>query len=164
MSFRSFSLALALFFAAALLLRAQSSPTATPTESEETQYDAWLNEQGGSLPKDLHDAKAVDFHVFAVLPPCLNPKEVAAQNGDALNDLGRLYQHGCGVDQDFEQAMKWYQKAAATGNAKAMKHIGFFYQNGYGVPKDSDQADLWYRKAAMAAGVDEAVIYEKIGP
>ena len=47
-------------------------------------------------------------------------KEKADQGfADAQSGLGYMYQEGQGVEQDFKEALKWYQKAADQGYAAA---------------------------------------------
>jgi hypothetical protein len=55
---------------------------------------------------------------------------------------------GKGPTQDYEQAMRWYRKAADMGSAKAMIHVGELYDSGHGVPADYSEAMRWFRKAA----------------
>jgi TPR repeat protein len=45
----------------------------------------------------------------------------AAEHGsiDAQYELGMLYESGCGLDKNDEQALFWYRKAATAGNALA---------------------------------------------
>ena len=38
----------------------------------------------------------------------------------AMNNTAFLYEHGLGVTQDYAEAKRWYQKAAAAGNSQAM--------------------------------------------
>jgi TPR repeat protein len=54
-----------------------------------------------------------------------------------------------GKAPDYEEAMRWYLKAAeGTNNAMAQNNIGRAYLAGEGVPKDAAAAARWYRKAA----------------
>jgi TPR repeat protein len=53
-----------------------------------------------------------------------------------------------GVQQDYAEAMKWFQKAADQGNAIAEADVGVMYDNGQGVQRDYAEAMKWYRKAA----------------
>ena len=41
-----------------------------------------------------------------------------------------MYDEGDGVPQDFEEAAKWYRKAAEQGNAKAQCSLGLMYASG----------------------------------
>ena len=49
---------------------------------------------------------------------------------------------------DYEGAMKWYQKAAAQGYAQAEYNIGILYFYGVGVERDEAKAREWWEKAA----------------
>lgn len=52
------------------------------------------------------------------------------------------------MDQDYNQAVYWYRKAAEQGKATGELLLGYCYEEGYGVPKDINQAIEWYSKAA----------------
>jgi TPR repeat protein len=91
----------------------------------------------------------------AVLVPVdsLTPFEktkARAENGDAKaqSDLAWMYWTGHGVQEDYQKALEWYQKAAVQGNRDAQTVLGLMYQNGEGVAKDDVEAAKWYRKAA----------------
>ena len=73
----------------------------------------------------------------------------SAQNGDASAQLqlGHLFE-GKGIDQDFQQAFKWFQKAAKQGLAEAQWICGMNYRSGRGVAKDDHEAFKWISKAA----------------
>ncbi|MDE7413285.1 MAG: sel1 repeat family protein [Muribaculaceae bacterium] len=62
--------------------------------------------------------------------------------------IGVMYAIGYGVTKDYQEALKWYRKAAEQGFAEAMCNLGVTYQNGDGVAKDYKEAVKWYRKAA----------------
>jgi uncharacterized protein len=69
-----------------------------------------------------------------------------------MNSIGVMYQKGQGVAVDYQEAMRWFQQAAAGGNGTAMYNIGVAYQKGMGVQRDPDEAAKWFAKAT-AAGV-----------
>jgi len=98
-----------------------------------------------------------------------------AGDPDAQYRLGQLYLGGgVSILQDFEEAAKWYRKAADQGHAEAAKsldssyaealkrcrkaaeqgdaeaqnNLGKCYAEGEVVPQDFVQAVKWYRKAA----------------
>lgn len=81
-----------------------------------------------------------------------------ANNGDieAMHNLGMAYEFGedeeflgvLGIEKDFEEAVKWYRKAAEQGYASAQKDLGDCYYFGQGVDVDNVEAVKWYRKAA----------------
>jgi len=80
----------------------------------------------------------------------------SAESGeaDAEYNLGNAYFLGNGVQQDWVQAVKWYQKAADRGNADAEYSLGKVCAYGYGVQQDWVQAVKWYQKAAVQGNAD----------
>jgi TPR repeat protein len=82
----------------------------------------------------------------------------AAEQGDpdAQNALGRMYEHGEGVAQNFALATKWYKLAAehvpdygAAGQGR--NNLGMLYLEGHGVSKDYVQAYIWFRLSGLEA-------------
>jgi hypothetical protein len=76
-------------------------------------------------------------------------------------DVARfLYQAGrvAEAQQDYAEARRWYEKAAAAGETAAMTNLGLLYNAGHGVPQDYAAARSWYEKAA-ATGNAEAMLY-----
>ena len=73
-----------------------------------------------------------------------------ANKGDANAqfNLGRCYDKGVGVEQDYNEATKWFTKAAEQGNVKAQGILGFMFNEGQGVTQDYKEAMKWYKKAA----------------
>jgi TPR repeat protein len=69
-------------------------------------------------------------------------------NAKAQLVLGRGFQDGKGVEQNFKQAAVWYRKSADQGNAEAMYNLAHLYTKGAGVAQDDQLALAWYRKAA----------------
>ena len=59
-----------------------------------------------------------------------------------------MYREGLGVDQDYTQAVKWFQKSAEQGNASAQSALGDLYYDGHGVIQDHGQALKWFQEAA----------------
>ena len=39
-----------------------------------------------------------------------------------------MYEDGNGVDQNFEETIKWYRKAAEQGDAAAQNNLGHIYR------------------------------------
>ncbi|MBV8549910.1 MAG: toll/interleukin-1 receptor domain-containing protein [Acidobacteriaceae bacterium] len=80
-------------------------------------------------------------------PSGINVASVPEQNSVDLNARGDLYRLGQDVPQDYAEARKWYESAAAAGNAQAMNNLGWLYQKGHGVKQDYAQARRWYEEA-----------------
>ena len=73
-----------------------------------------------------------------------------AEAGDAAAqyELGKAYFSGSGVEQNYEEALAWYTKAAEQGNTDARYGLGEIYHKGDGADKDDEQALKYYRLAA----------------
>lgn len=75
---------------------------------------------------------------------------LAQTNENNVYDMvrrGYAYEHGThGVEQDKNEALKWYQKAADKGDSYAMFALGNEYASGEN--QDKEKALMWYRKAA----------------
>lgn len=73
-----------------------------------------------------------------------------AQSSDCLaeNILGLMYDYGQGIKQSYEEAIKWYRKAAEQGFAQAQCNLGLMYKSGTSVTQSSEEAIKWFRKAA----------------
>ena len=50
---------------------------------------------------------------------------------------------------DYQEASKWYRKAAEQGNSSAQVNLGAMYAEGRGVAQDFQEALAWYREAAQ---------------
>ena len=69
-----------------------------------------------------------------------------AEQGDAVaqDHVAYLYMSGLGVEQNYNEALKWLEKAVSQGNASAQNHLGIMYHNGTGVACDLHKAgELW---------------------
>ena len=69
-----------------------------------------------------------------------------------------MYHAGKGEKQNYEEAAKWYRKAAEQGYSKAQCQLGSKYASGKGVEKDFEEAAKWFRLAAER-GSAEAQLY-----
>jgi TPR repeat protein len=80
-----------------------------------------------------------------------------AQQGVAMAQhfLGWHYHKGIGTDQNDQQAVFWWQKAAVQGIVEAQQGLGWAYANGRGVDQDAAEAYRWYNRA-VAGGDEEA--------
>ena len=66
----------------------------------------------------------------------------------AQNLLGIFYLDGTGVQQNYSQALYWFEKAAIQNDPDAQYNLGRLYYEGKGVPQDYAQAHYWLKKAA----------------
>ena len=61
--------------------------------------------------------------------------------------LGTMLDDGFGVPRNYEQAVKWYERAAQAGQAEAMNRLGVMHATGHGVPRDHALAFAWFGTA-----------------
>lgn len=62
---------------------------------------------------------------------------------EAKYRLGRRYDHGSGVRQNFSKAARWYGEAAQLGHANAQERLSIMHSLGLGVREDPAEADYW---------------------
>jgi hypothetical protein len=105
--------------------------------------------------KDIQRFTGLTNHIMrAQVPRCL--ASAKAGLAYAQIDLARVYQSGrFGVPQDFEEALKWYRKAAEQGSSIGEMGIGGMYERGEGVVQSFGEAAKWYRKAAARGAVGD---------
>ncbi|MFL6826337.1 MAG: hypothetical protein ACJ8E2_07725, partial [Bradyrhizobium sp.] len=74
----------------------------------------------------------------------------AALKGDptAAFEVGVRFADGKGVTVNFDEAAKWYDRAAQAGVVPAVFRLGTFYEKGLSVTKDIDIARRYYLQAA----------------
>lgn len=90
-----------------------------------------------------------------------------AQSGDVLaqNELGKMYENGEGLIQDYALAQYWYQQAADKKDQFGQLNLGLLYLDGKGVQKDYLQALFWINKSVAQGNADAQTVlgemYEK---
>lgn len=74
----------------------------------------------------------------------------AALKGDATAayEIGLRFAEGKGVATNYDEAAKWYDRAAQAGVVPATFRLGTLYEKGLGVKKDADIARRYYTQAA----------------
>ncbi len=76
-------------------------------------------------------------------------KEAAeAGNTREMTNLGILYLNGTGTEQDYAEALLWFEEAADEGDMKAPRYLGLIYENGWGVDSSYEKAVGYYTLAA----------------
>jgi TPR repeat protein len=92
----------------------------------------------------------------------------------AQSQLGSVYYAGAlGVEQDYEQAFHWFERAAEQGFARAQFNLGLCYErgeeelSGMGQTRDREKALEWYAKAAkqglLQAEVNAGILHAEMG-
>ncbi len=79
----------------------------------------------------------------------ISDQKVQNQTNDFLTP-SEMFEKGYAAVQsfDYQEAVKWYRKAAEQGNASAQNNLGGMYYRGQGVSQNYPEAVKWYRKAA----------------
>ena len=82
--------------------------------------------------------------------PLLETPETQAESGsaEAQFHLGLKYANGEGPAQDYEQAARWYLKAAEQDHVLAQFNLALMYAGGQGVSRNDSEAEIWFGKAA----------------
>lgn len=61
--------------------------------------------------------------------------------------LGKFFFDGSGVEQNYQEAVKWYREAAEQGDMEAEYELSLCYLSGKGVEKDNEAAARWCARA-----------------
>ncbi len=75
---------------------------------------------------------------------------ILAGQGDpqAQHALGRLYEHGHGVQANAQTALQWYRRAADQGHADSEYRLAVAYAYGLGgYRQDNREAVIWLQRA-----------------
>lgn len=91
----------------------------------------------------------------------VDDSDLSQEEGDSLDEdeeyfyKAEDYYYGQnGQDVDYEEAVKWYEKAAELNHADAQFSLGYCYSHGQGVEEDDEQAVRWYQKGAENGSAD----------
>lgn len=94
--------------------------------------------------------------------------KVRSDAGDrgATRQLAEMYYLGRGgVEQNFSEAARWYEKLARQGDPRAQTSLGLMYARGYGVARNMETARKWWNFAAAqndpGAQYNLGVIYSR---
>jgi TPR repeat protein len=77
--------------------------------------------------------------------------------------LGLLYSYCEGVAQDYAEALRLWQLAAAQGHPSALYNVGQCHEHGYSVAADVAEAVHWYRRAQAAGDISAAGKLHRLG-
>lgn len=120
-------------------------------------YLGWMYEDGTYVGKD--DAEAAKWYRKAAAQGNKEAKEKLQYLDEYLNNPEsiRAYEQGYQYyisNNNYEEALKLFKKAAALGNHQAEYMLGWMFERGIAVTKDRAEALKWYRKAAAAGNAD----------
>ena len=66
---------------------------------------------------------------------CSSSGSLERQDGDAMMQLGWMYETGTGVPQSDAEALRLYGMAAERRSSAGLRSLGVMYANGHGVVK-----------------------------
>ena len=70
-----------------------------------------------------------------------------AEQGDAQAQM--KVGLACDLEEEYEEAARWYRMAAMQGVSEAQNNLGVMYKDGQGVGQDYAEAARWFRMAAL---------------
>ena len=81
----------------------------------------------------------------------LLPIKKAAELGDraAQHNLGHLFLHGFGVNEDITIALRWFRLSAEQGSINSQYTLGLLYESSDRVKPDRVEAIRWFHEAAI---------------
>ena len=126
-------------------------PTAEPTAEPTPEPSPELTAE----PVQPADAEEIADRAFELLEAGAYDEAVpllfeAAGEGSAraLSGLGYCYYRGFGVEENNEEAVKWFRLAARQGVADAQYYLGMCLYYGWGTEQDDTEAAQYFRLSA----------------
>jgi localization factor PodJL len=147
-SFNSPAPSLSEYTASAAIPPAKAMPSASPVSSGDIT---------GTIPAAPTAPMARKLTMVQVPPTERLPDAIggpllraAALKGDpgAAYEVGLRYAEGKGIAPNYDEAAKWYDRAAQAGVVPAVFRLGTLYEKGLSVTKDADIARRYYTQAA----------------
>ena len=118
--------------------------------AESAAWDMWSYgcSQSGLSSGGRTDGSAPEKQRCGSRDPAGILREAEEGNADAQIKAGDLYCFGYCSPRDFDEAAKWYRKAAVQGDVSGEMRLASLYESGFGAERDLTLAAKWYRKAA----------------
>lgn len=129
-------------------------------DREITRRKALADMENARLIGVIADCLEKDLVTKSASLPNLTGNTLAyAQAGDARrqNQMGKMCYYGDGMPEDKEQAVEWWQKAAAQGNYEAQISLVNAYRTGTGVEKNGRLANYWLEQSGSQRTKGEAL-------
>lgn len=106
-------------------------------------------EKSGSQPSGREKCFACKEVLPSSTAESLAYVKVHARKGKAWaqHNMGCRYETGKDVEQDYEEAYRWFRQAADQGFALSEHAVGECYKDGQGVQTDFHEAARWYQKS-----------------
>ena len=130
----------------------QATPQTVSLHQARTTADAQSQAPLAKSAGSENRRQALDMPSAAVGPLSLR---LAAAKGDpsAEFEVGARFAEGKGIEQNFNEAQRWYQRSATRGFAQAQYRLATLFERGMGVKQDLARAKTWYQRAAEQGNV-----------
>jgi hypothetical protein len=124
---------------------ASKEPAANAASKQPSSKPAEKGDEASAEQPDDESANAADEEK----PSAGTQKARGAQSnpGGDLVSSGERYLYGRGVPRSCDQAVSYFNAAAAKQNPQAFSHLGALYATGNCVPMDRAAAYTWFRRA-----------------
>jgi localization factor PodJL len=133
-------------------LRAPPAPTPPAIADDEVTGTIAAPQVTTMPPANNRKLGLVQIPVAEKLPDAIGGPALraAALKGDAsaAYEIGMRFAEGKGVPTNYDEAAKWYDRAAQAGVIPAAFRLGTLYEKGLSVKKDLDTARRYYTLAA----------------
>jgi localization factor PodJL len=86
-----------------------------------------------------------------------------AGNAKAMHNLAVLFAEGFDGKPDYQNAAKWFRKAADHGVGDSQYNLGILYARGIGVEVNMPEAYKWFTLAAGTGDADAAKKRDDVG-
>jgi TPR repeat protein len=128
-------------------------------KNPEAQFDlAYCYSKGEGVEKNDAEAIRLWRELANIVDPYNNEREYTDEEyeafdeasyyiGGAQYELGYHYYNGVGVEQSYEEAVKWFTLGAGNNSVHAMNDLAKCYYYGYGVKKNYTEALKWFKEA-----------------
>lgn len=116
-----------------------------------------------NIPQEIHSQAAEEntAQTASVAADAGQPQELdqllaRAKQGEveAMLSVGEKYYKGEDTEQNYEEALSWFEKAAEQGSSDAQYITGYMYQHGEGTAQNYSNAFKWYTQAALKGNSD----------
>lgn len=148
------------------------APAGGKKDSASSRSDGKAKPPRNEKKKNPAPADSLEMKAYAAwqrddFPAAMKMWEKLAEkgSGEAMNNIGILYDNGQGTEADPARAAEWFRKSAKASNPAGMNNYARMLEQGRGTERNAKEAASWFEKAARA-GLAEAqfntgVMYER---
>ncbi|MEM7299354.1 MAG: toll/interleukin-1 receptor domain-containing protein [Bacteroidota bacterium] len=154
-------LVVALLFAFIVIYFFQNDAPIFPRDAI-SSVDSSSVPQKDSQPPPERDT-VIENSSTPVTPDNSNANPSQPTNAQANFDMGYNYLHGLeGVEQNFNSAQSYFERAAQEGHAEAQYALGLFFLEGLNGTPDPELAESWLKKAVSKRHVKSMVVLAQL--